>query len=290
MPAARPAPDAAPAQPAAAPAPPFPVAADSSSAATPAAAIAQAAATPAPATPTLAAAQDGPRPPGRLRAERQDAPPVEASSAATVATSAKAPGAAKVSAEAPTPALAAPANNAKSGDDDGARAIETSPAPFHGEARRAADNAAPLPVHRPPSIAATVAQQVIRRFEGVSSSIEVRLDPAELGRVQVKLDVGPDARVTAVVAADNPATLADLMRSARDLERALESAGLELASGGLSFDLSDRRGAGDADTDPDEAPAALRGPTTDAADGAAPAQSRPFGLEAWRGVRVDMTV
>ena len=115
------------------------------------------------------------------------------------------------------------------------------------EARRAAE-AAPLAVHRPPSLAATVAQHVIRRFDGKSTSIEVRLDPAELGRVSVKLDVGADSRVTAIVAADNPATLSDLMRSARELERALESAGLELTQGGLSFDLSDRRSENGAST------------------------------------------
>jgi len=157
-----------------------------------------------------------------------------------------------------------------------------------GESRRLAD-AAPPPVHRPPTPAATVAQHIVRRFEGQATTIEVRLDPSELGAVHVKLDVGADARVTAVVAADNPATLADLMRSARDLERALESAGLELASGGLSFDLSDRRSASDADADGDGASAASAGAGEDAEAAAAPA-SRPFGLEAWRGVRVDMTV
>ena len=139
-------------------------------------------------------------------------------------------------------------------------------------------------------MAATVAQQIIRRFDGGATTIEVRLDPAELGRVHVKLDVGADARVTAIVAADNPATLADLMRSARDLERALESAGLELASGGLSFDLSDRREASDTQADEAAADSVLHG-SLDGQDAApaAPA-SRPFGLEAWRGVRVDMTV
>ena len=78
------------------------------------------------------------------------------------------------------------------------------------------------------------------------------------------------------------------MRSARDLERALESAGLELASGGLSFDLSDRRGASDTDRDA-EPNAGLRGSSDETENAPAPA-SRPFGLEAWRGVRVDMTV
>lgn len=160
-------------------------------------------------------------------------------------------------------------------------------APTSGEARKLAEHPAPA-VHRPPTPAMTVAQHIVRRFDGQSTSIDVRLDPAELGAVHVKLDVGADHRVTAIVAADNPATLADLMRSARDLERALESAGLELASGGLSFDLSDRRGASDADQDA-EATAGLRGSSDEADVSPAPA-SRPFGLEAWRGVRVDMTV
>ena len=157
------------------------------------------------------------------------------------------------------------------------------------EARRAAEAPA-LAVHRPPTIAATVAQHVIRRFDGKSTSIDVRLDPAELGRVSVKLDVGADNRVTAIVAADNPATLSDLMRSARELERALESAGLELAHGGLSFDLSGR-GSRDSKPANDASASNLRAGNDNAAPStdAMPA-SRPFGLESWRGVRVDVTV
>jgi hypothetical protein len=183
------------------------------------------------------------------------------------------------------PSPAAPAAK----DDAAAPALaESAPAQTH-EGRRLQESAAATPVHRPPTPAATVAQHVIRRFEGQSTTIEVRLDPAELGRVHVKLDVGADARVTATVAADNPATLSDLMRSARDLERALESAGLELASGGLSFDLSDRRTPADAEAHADGG-GALRG-TSDESDVAATAPpSRPFGLESWRGVRVDVTV
>lgn len=158
------------------------------------------------------------------------------------------------------------------------------------EARRAAE-APPVAVHRPPTVAATVAQHIIRRFDGKSTSIDVRLDPAELGRVSVKLEVGPDSRVTAIVAADNPATLSDLMRSSRELERALESAGLELTQGGLSFDLSDRSAGNGAQAN-DAGPAGARAGNDNAvvsADATAPA-SRPFGLESWRGVRVDVTV
>lgn len=151
---------------------------------------------------------------------------------------------------------------------------------------------AQVPVtHRPPTLAATVAQQVIRRFNGDSASLEIRLDPPELGRVNVRLDVGADSRVMAVVAADNPATLSDLMRNARELERALESAGLDIASGGLSFDLSGQSPDQRSDTTQETAQD-LRGRNPAPANSNTPATPavRPFGLETWRGVRVDVTV
>jgi len=141
--------------------------------------------------------------------------------------------------------------------------------------------------HRATTSTALVAQQIIRRFDGKSTSIDVRLDPAELGRVQVSLDVGADNKVTAVVAAENPATLADLVRSAKELERALQDAGLELASGGLSFDLAER---GDNNASDEKSSGPRTSGRSDTADTAAPPQSRPFGLESWRGARVDVMV
>lgn len=228
---------------------------------------------------------------GRHRAARAEGADAPTPSSANGAAGAPSNGGAQPRVEAANAAAGAPGQQSAARPADSA-APAPAPAvdalqPQQGEARRLAE-APPSVVHRPPTTAATVAQQIIRRFEGQSTSIEVRLEPVELGRVQVKLDVGADARVTAVVAADNPATLSDLMRSSRELERALESAGLELVAGGLSFDLSDR---GNAFT-PEDAPESLRGPLapdTAPANDAAPA-SRPFGLEAWRGVRVDMTV
>jgi flagellar hook-length control protein FliK len=191
-----------------------------------------------------------------------------------------------------TPALAV---RTTGGDADSTQAQSQDTgeiAPATPETRRLMEGQQPSAVHRPPTLAHTVAQQIIRRFEGQNTSIEVRLDPAELGKVSVRLEVGPDARVTAVVAADNPATLSDLMRSARELERALESAGLELANGGLSFDLAGSGADYGEKNNGDGGSAGARGAAaapTDATAQTAPA-TRPFGLESWRGARVDMTV
>ena len=54
--------------------------------------------------------------------------------------------------------------------------------------------------------------------------------------------MGHDGRVIAVVTADNKDTLDLLQRDARELERALQNAGLQTDSGSLSFNL---RGQGD---------------------------------------------
>ncbi|MBL8705435.1 MAG: flagellar hook-length control protein FliK, partial [Rhodospirillales bacterium] len=58
-----------------------------------------------------------------------------------------------------------------------------------------------------------------------------------LGRIDVKLEVGEDGRVTAQVRAEKPETLELLQRDARGLERALQEAGLRADSGSLSFGL-----------------------------------------------------
>lgn len=81
------------------------------------------------------------------------------------------------------------------------------------------------------------AASLVRRFESGARSLQLRLDPPELGKVEVRLTVQPDRSVEAVVSTDRPETLAELQRSARDLAAALADAGLDLADGGLSFSL-----------------------------------------------------
>jgi flagellar hook-length control protein FliK len=88
--------------------------------------------------------------------------------------------------------------------------------------------------------AMAVAAMIARRFDGGSTSFELRLDPPELGRVDVKLTVDRDKKVHASIAAEHPQTLADLVRAAREIERALNESGLDLSENGLAFDLAGR--------------------------------------------------
>jgi hypothetical protein len=65
----------------------------------------------------------------------------------------------------------------------------------------------------------------------------INLHPAELGRIDIKLDIGADGRVNAMVAVEKAQTLELLQRDSRSLERALQDAGLQTDSNSLNFSL-----------------------------------------------------
>jgi flagellar hook-length control protein FliK len=79
----------------------------------------------------------------------------------------------------------------------------------------------------------------LRALQGLKE-FQIRLDPAELGRVEVKLEIGEDNLVTAKVVVDRVETLHLLQRDARTLERAFEQAGLKSSDGGIDFSLRDQ--------------------------------------------------
>ncbi len=81
------------------------------------------------------------------------------------------------------------------------------------------------------------ASALAQRVQSGATKFEIRLDPAELGRVQVRMEVSADNRVEAVVSTQRPEVLADLQRGADSLRRALAEAGFELGTDGLSFSL-----------------------------------------------------
>jgi hypothetical protein len=82
----------------------------------------------------------------------------------------------------------------------------------------------------------------IERFDGRAQRFEISLQPAELGRVDVRIEIGADRKVHAILAAHDSNALGDLMRGQRLLERALSDAGVDLAKDGLKFELSQDTG------------------------------------------------
>ncbi len=149
----------------------------------------------------------------------------------------------------------------------------------------AVDSAGSTEAARAPPPHAQITREIVRRAANGATQFEVRLDPPELGRVEVKLEVGRDQRVSATISADTPQALTELVRAARDIEQALQSAGLEVREDGLNFDLAQQRqGQERAEREP-----AARVAVTEAGEETAPRQgARPIGLERWRGVRVDL--
>lgn len=136
-------------------------------------------------------------------------------------------------------------------------------------------------------VATQVAQEIVRRFDGDTTRFEVRLDPPELGRVEVRLEVTRDNKVSATVVADSPQTLVELARHARDLQNSLQAAGLDLADNGLSFDLRDSgREAHNARSESHERGSAS---ANDCNSDATTPRRHAVGLDPWRGRTLDMT-
>jgi flagellar hook-length control protein FliK len=70
-----------------------------------------------------------------------------------------------------------------------------------------------------------------------SDHIQIQLQPADLGAVDVKLSINHDGRVTMVVSADRSDTLNLLQQDSGTLAQALRDAGLQTDSSSLSFNL-----------------------------------------------------
>ena len=69
---------------------------------------------------------------------------------------------------------------------------------------------------------------------------DIRLDPPELGRVQVQLSVDDSGKAQANLVVDKPQTLDLLQRDAANLNRTLTDAGLNLPNNGLNFSLREQ--------------------------------------------------
>jgi flagellar hook-length control protein FliK/uncharacterized coiled-coil protein SlyX len=69
------------------------------------------------------------------------------------------------------------------------------------------------------------------------NEFNIRMDPADLGRVDVRLSVDAAGKAQAHLTADKPETLVLLQRDSHTLERSLKDSGLDLSNNGLNFSL-----------------------------------------------------
>jgi chemotaxis protein MotD len=94
-----------------------------------------------------------------------------------------------------------------------------------------------------------LAVQIAVTAQSGKSRFEIRLDPADLGRIDVRLDVDRQGRVTSHLTVEKPETLAMLRQDAPQLQRALQDAGLKTGDGGLQFSLRDQSSQGQSPRD-----------------------------------------
>lgn len=94
---------------------------------------------------------------------------------------------------------------------------------------------APTPLHVVPIEIGMRALAGAKRFD-------IRLDPAELGRIDVNLSISDKGEVHAKLVVDRVETLHLLQRDARTLERAFEQAGLKPSDSGVDISLRDDNG------------------------------------------------
>ncbi len=162
--------------------------------------------------------------------------------------------------------------------------------PSHDGSPAPANPAAPAP---PAAQAAAVplagvAIEIAGKALAGKNRFEIRLDPPELGRIEVRLDVSRDGSVTSHLIADRSDTLDLLRRDSAGLERALQDAGLKTSDNGLQFSLRDQsmgRDQGNAPT-----PGAAQLVVSDDALPAIEANPRNYGRLAGLGGGIDIRV
>lgn len=95
-----------------------------------------------------------------------------------------------------------------------------------------------------------LAVAIAAKSQSGNKQFDIRLDPPELGRVEVRLSIDATGKAQASLSADQPRTLDMLKTDAPVLARALRDAGLNVSQNGLNFSLrgQDRQNGGNSFT------------------------------------------
>ncbi|WP_269716015.1 flagellar hook-length control protein FliK [Caulobacter sp. NIBR2454] len=97
-----------------------------------------------------------------------------------------------------------------------------------------------------PETVAQLSAQIAKKLENKITRFDIALDPVDLGKVNVKLEIDRDGRVTAAMSFEKPQAASELRARSSELREALEKAGFDLAQEALTFDLADQGGSSNA--------------------------------------------
>ena len=119
--------------------------------------------------------------------------------------------------------------------------------------------AAAVAVRGSPQTVANLAAQIVKKLDARSTQFDVQLDPAGLGKVDVRVEIGADGKMSAAMSFDTPQAAAELRSRSVELQQALAQSGFDV-TGGMSFDVSSDRGQnGQAQNQQQDSGAAFRG-------------------------------
>jgi flagellar hook-length control protein FliK len=82
-----------------------------------------------------------------------------------------------------------------------------------------------------------IAFELVRQVNDGNSRFQMRLDPPELGKIDVRVDIDRTGQVTARLTVEKAETLDLMQRDQRGLEKALQQAGLDGSKTNLEFSL-----------------------------------------------------
>jgi flagellar hook-length control protein FliK len=82
-----------------------------------------------------------------------------------------------------------------------------------------------------------LAVEIAAKSQSGAKQFDIRLDPPELGRVDVRLSIDATGKASAHLSADQPHTLTLLQNDAPTLARVLREAGLDVSQDGLNFSM-----------------------------------------------------
>lgn len=91
-----------------------------------------------------------------------------------------------------------------------------------------------------PSPATAQVAMYVQRAAGKVQQMTVQLNPAELGRVDIKMVAKPDGTTQVVLQVERPDTFIQLQKDTTHLEKMLQQAGLNTSAGDLSFQLKNQ--------------------------------------------------
>ena len=89
-----------------------------------------------------------------------------------------------------------------------------------------------------------VVVEIKQHLETGKKQFMIQLDPADLGRVEVRIDTGADGKTQIMITADNGQTLDLLQRDARSLWKSLTDLGLQLEQSAMEFQLAQDQAGG----------------------------------------------